>query len=86
MDPHAVTVALSPEEWRLVSTLREIPESPLKVKLDEIIDLAVALVQDPKCSQVQADGVPCGTAMADCETCARVTGALDTVIRQLASL
>ena len=86
MEQHAVTVTLSPTEWRLVAGLRDIPESALKAELDEVINLAVALVREPKCSQVQADGVPCGSASVDCEACERITGKLETVKRQLASV
>jgi hypothetical protein len=86
MEQSAVTVTLTPAEWRLIAGLRDIPESPLKAELGEVIDLAMALVRDPKCAQVQGDGVPCGSATADCESCERITGTLETIKRKLSSL
>ena len=86
MEQESVTVRLSPEEWRMIATLRDIPEGDLKSTLHEVLQLAIELVREPSCAEVQADGVPCGTAAADCETCARVTGALESARDRLRSL
>lgn len=80
-----VKVALTPWEWSLVSSLRDIPEGELKASLDELIWGLVAFVREPGCSQVQADGVPCPTAASDCETCARVRGVLASMSATLRS-
>ncbi len=86
MEQHGVTVTLSAAEWRLISSLRDIPDSALKAALDEVLLTAVELVREPKCSQVQADGVPCGRAAADSESCVRITGVLGAVKKQLSSV
>jgi hypothetical protein len=86
MEQQAVTVKLSPEEWRMIATLRDVPEGDLKRTLQEVLRLAIELVREPSCSEVQADGVPCGTAAADCETCIRVTGALESARERLRSV
>lgn len=85
MEHPEVTVTLSQAEWRLIARLRDIPESTLKAELAEVLELAVELVREPRCSMVQADGVPCGSPQADCEACDRITGTLATVKQQLAS-
>jgi hypothetical protein len=70
-------VALEDAEWHLVRELREIPESPLRERMLEVIAALVAFVQNPGCPEIQADGVPCTSPSADCERCAEVTGLLD---------
>ena len=72
--PH---VKLEDAEWNLVRELREIPPSPLRDRMLEVVDALVAFVQNPGCPEIQADGVPCQAPNADCERCAQVTGLLD---------
>jgi hypothetical protein len=36
-------------------------------EFDELLGIAA----DPRCAEAQADGVPCGTADANCEDCGR---------------
>ena len=83
MHDEDVTVSLTPWEWSLVASLRDIPEGELKGLLDELVWGLLALVREPGCSQVQADGVPCATAANDCETCGRVRGVLDRMREEL---
>lgn len=83
MHDEDVKVALTPWEWSLVASLRDIPEGELKGMLDELVWGLVALVREPGCSQVQADGVPCPTAANDCETCGRVRGVLGRLREEL---
>ena len=78
-------VALTPREWSLVSSLRDVPEGELKATLDELIPRLVAFVREPGCSQVQADGVPCQTAANDCESCSRVRQVLARISAALRS-
>ncbi|HPC83938.1 MAG TPA: hypothetical protein P5234_11030 [Thermoanaerobaculaceae bacterium] len=85
MDDADVKVALTPWEWSLISSLRDVPEGELKAVLDELIWGLVAFVREPGCSQVQADGVPCPTAVNDCETCGRVRGVLERISAELRS-
>lgn len=74
-----VQVTLSPEEWKLVSSLRAIPESPLKERLDALFGEVLAFAVDPKCSESQADGVPCTNTNMDCDSCRKVTDLIDTL-------
>jgi hypothetical protein len=70
-------VALDDQEWHLLRELREIPPSPLRDRMLEVVDSLVAFVQNPGCPELQADGVPCLSPHTDCERCALVTGLLD---------
>ena len=79
-----VTVTLSPAEWNLVSALRSIPESALKERLDLLLAELARFGLDPKCTEVQADGVPCVSTKGDCESCQKVTDLLDTLRRRAA--
>lgn len=83
MHDEDVKVSLTPWEWSLVASLRDIPEGELKGALDELVFGLVAFVREPGCSQVQADGVPCATAANDCETCGRVRGVLNRMRAEL---
>lgn len=85
MHDQDVKVALSPWEWSLIASLREIPEGELKAALDELIWGLVAFVREPGCGQVQADGVPCASAVSDCETCSRVRGVMARMASELRS-
>jgi hypothetical protein len=80
-----VQVTLSPEEWKLVSALRIIPESPLKERLDALFDELLRFAADPKCAESQADGVPCTSTAADCESCRRVTDLIDLLRRRVSA-
>lgn len=80
-----VQVSLSPAEWKLVSDLRAIPESPLKERLDALLGELVKFAIDPKCAESQADGVPCTNTAADCESCRRVTDLIDLLRRRVSA-
>ena len=71
-----VAVALSREEWRLVSSLREIPESRVRDGLTAVIEDLVEFVREPHCPKMQADGVPCASAHESCEECRQVAALL----------
>ena len=74
-----VSVSLSGEEWKVVSGLRDIPESPLRKLMYEMMLALVEYVREPKCPEMQADGVPCTSATADCEQCVKVRELLSTL-------
>ncbi len=74
-----VSVKLSPEEWRLIAGLRDIPPSPLRDLMSEMMSALVDYVREPKCAEMQADGVPCASPTADCEQCVKVRGLLTTL-------
>jgi hypothetical protein len=79
-----VSVTLNSDEWEVVSGLRDIPESPLREMMYEMMLALVAYVREPKCAEMQADGVPCTSADADCEQCVKVRELLHTLRRGLA--
>ena len=79
-----VEVRLSDEEWQVVAGLRDIPESPLRAITYEMMLALVEYAREPKCAEMQADGVPCASATADCEQCVKVRGLLHVLRRGLA--
>ncbi len=72
-------LALDDGERRLVASLREIPPSPLRDAMSDVIEALVAFVADPGCPELQADGVPCSDVRMACERCRRVLSVLDEV-------
>ena len=74
-----VSVKLSPEEWKVISGLREIPPSPLRDLMNEMVTALLEYVREPRCAEMQADGVPCATPDADCEQCRRLKEVLQTL-------
>jgi hypothetical protein len=76
-------VALDDDEWRLIRSLREIPPSPLRDRMREVIDALVAFVANPGCPELQADGVPCSRTLMVCERCRRVLSLLGGMRRRL---
>ncbi len=64
-----LSIPLTTAEHTLIRGLREIPESELKSRILTAMDDLVRLGQEPRCSDAQADGVPCGCAQSQCETC-----------------
>ncbi len=79
MNEAPIPTLLTPGEWRLIWSLRELPESDLKRRLLSIIEVLVGLVHEPRCMEQQADGVPCPTPHTSCDECMRVTGILDSL-------
>ena len=77
-----VQVTLTAAEWRLVSTLRTVPESPLKERLDALLAELLKFAADPKCAESQGDGVPCTNTNLDCDSCRRVTDLIDLLRRR----
>lgn len=78
MATERIHASLTPEEWKLISTLRELPPSPLQQRVVALVNELVNFARDPKCDEMQGDGVPCGCITAGCEYCARVTEILST--------
>ena len=84
MEKDLVSVKLDPEEWRLVAGLRDIPASPLRELMHELMMSLVEYVREPRCAELQADGVPCESPAADCEQCLKVKELLHTLRRGVA--
>jgi hypothetical protein len=70
-------VALDEEELRLINSLREIPASPLRDRMTELIREVVVFAASPVCSEAQADGAPCHDAHMACDRCGRMLGLLE---------
>lgn len=82
MTESPVSIALSAAEWRLVSELRAVPSSALKEKAFELFAAVLDFAREPRCAEVQADGVPCDTPSRDCEQCLHVDWMLETLRRR----
>jgi len=72
-------VALTDREWELISAMRDLPASPLRQLLEEVLHHLVQLVRQPGCAEMQADGVPCDRPEADCEECRHLRRLLETL-------
>jgi len=77
----ATSVLLSATEHQILSALRETPDGPLKERLEAFLLELTRMVSNPGCAEIQADGIPCGAASADCEECL----ALDRMLATLRS-
>ncbi len=64
--------SLTKEEWGLVLSLREVPDSPLRGRLVSLLEELLEFAREPSCWKMQADGVPCGTAHVACDQCQKV--------------
>ena len=78
------SILVTATEKKILASIRELPEGHLKHKLEAfLVDLTV-FVRDPKCAQVQADGIPCESVQADCEQCMKVDHLIADLQRTLA--
>ena len=73
----AIHTDLSPEEWKIVMALREIPDSPLRTKVSGLLAELLRFIQQPRCLGMQGDGFPCGTPNPSCEECQQLLKVLD---------
>ena len=74
-----IQTTLSAEEWKLVMALREIPDSPLRVKVSGLLAELMRFVQQPRCQGMQGDGFPCSTPSTRCEECQQMLDVLDAL-------
>ena len=74
---------LTPEEWDIVSALRQIPPGPARDGLAGLIAELTAYVADPACAESQADGTPCLSVHLSCEQCQQVAAVLDSLRRRV---
>lgn len=65
----AEALVLSQEEWRLVRSLREVPPSPLRDRLCDLLEGLVHFAANPRCRELQADGAPCDNVHMPCDRC-----------------
>jgi hypothetical protein len=76
-----VHVTLTAEEWELISTLRDMPPSPLKHRVHALVNELIGFIRDPRCAEMQGDGVPCDNVSTACEQCVHVADMLDSMDR-----
>lgn len=77
MNGQRITAYLNADEWRLIQALRDVPPSALRDRVWELLVELTDLVREPKCSEVQADGVPCANAHSSCDQCVQVVGLIE---------
>lgn len=77
MNGQRITAYLNAEEWRLIRALREVPPSALRDRVWELLVDLTDLVHEPRCPELQADGVPCASAHTSCDQCVQVTALID---------
>ena len=70
---------LTDSEWHMIARLREVPEGQIRELLFEFLGQLTDFVREPRCPEVQADGVPCGGVSTDCAECLTVKEMLDTL-------
>jgi hypothetical protein len=78
-----ISLTLTPAEYRLVTTLRDLPESPLRDRVHRLLEDLLAFARNPRCPELQADGAPCGDPGSDCDQCQVVLGMLEAMERRL---
>ncbi len=81
MSERPITLTVTPAEYRMITTLRDMAESPLRDRVHRLLEDLLAFARNPRCSEFQADGTPCSNPQADCDQCRIVTGMLDTLSR-----
>jgi hypothetical protein len=77
MNGQKITAYLGADEWRLIRALRELPEGALRTRLWELLVELTDLVREPRCPEMQADGVPCANVHGSCDQCQQVTALLE---------
>lgn len=77
MSDASIQTTLTPEEWKIVLALREIPDSPLRQKVSGLFSELIRFIQQPRCMGMQSDGFPCGTPHTSCEECQQMLQVLD---------
>ena len=78
-----VNVALDATEWAFVRTLRDVPPSVLRDRMNGFVRELVCFVASPGCSSQQADGAPCETSSVSCDGCSRVLSVLEDLQTRL---
>jgi hypothetical protein len=81
MRDDTIDVTLSCEEWALVSALREVHSNSLKARVAALLRDLLVFLRDPKCAEMQGDGVPCDDVRASCDQCMHVAEMIDSMDR-----
>lgn len=77
MPEQPLTLHLNPAEFRMVSALRDMPEGALKIRIMHLVDQLVGFARNPRCPEMQGDGVPCEQPHTDCDQCKVVLDMLE---------
>ena len=85
MSEQAIRIAVTEDERRIISAMRDLPPSPLKELLGQVMAGLVEFVREPRCAEMQADGVPCAVPDADCEQCRKLKQVLETLRDQFSN-
>ena len=83
MTDSAIRTELSPEEWKIVMALREIPDSPVRRKVSGLLVELTRFIQQPRCLGLQSDGFPCTTPTTSCEECQHMLKVLDEMAERV---
>ena len=78
-----ISITVSPAEYRMITTLRDLPESPLRDRVHRLLEDLLAFARNPRCPELQADGAPCADPGADCDQCQVVRAMLEALERRL---
>jgi len=76
-------ISLTASELRMITTLRDMPESPLRTRVERLLEDLLAFARNPRCHEMQSDGVPCEDPGADCDQCEVVLAMLETMGKRL---
>ena len=70
-------------EKRLLSTLRHLPPGAVRDAFVALVDELACFALEPRCAEMQADGVPCATATGQCQTCREAAQVLQRLRTQV---
>ena len=73
------SILVTSDEKRILDSVRKLPEGKLKDLVGQFLLEFADTVSDPRCAEVQADGIPCDDPSADCEQCLRLKELLTTM-------
>ena len=79
-------IKLTVSERRLVESLRDLPPGSVTERVTDLLEQLTALLRDPHCYELQADGAPCATVAGACAECQRVAVALGELRQRLLEL
>lgn len=71
-------------EATLIQRLRDALPADAQANFFREFEELLTLAADPRCAEAQADGVPCGSSEADCETCGRALAWLSRLRAEIA--
>jgi hypothetical protein len=83
MSEPTITAVLSPAEWRLIESVRGLPESKLRDRIFEVLDSLLFYVRNPRCEGMGVEGFPCGEPASTCEECHQVWDLLEGLAQRV---